>query len=179
MRPTYPPPWLLALLIPLAFLLPVAAAALLTPGFAFGQSFLSDLGLGPAAWLFALACVLAGALLVALGCSLPRQPALSRIRSALLALSGLSLALVGLIPLSSEPGHTIATIAFFLPAIAAICLTALARLRASRSWFSWASALIALTELALLATQLPPLPQLLAVSLFGLWLLLLAADLRA
>ncbi|MCU0860686.1 MAG: DUF998 domain-containing protein [Thermoplasmata archaeon] len=107
-----------------------AVAAAGDPGYAFLENYLSDLGVGPAAWAFNAALMLAGALIFAfavlgvyplLGTSLP-----SRAGSALLAVGGALLVNVGIFTEDYGDTHFAFSIAFFLTLLAALGMFAYA-----------------------------------------------------
>lgn len=107
-----------------------AIAATGDPGYAFLENYLSDLGVGPAAWAFNSALLLSGALMLAfsllgmhplLGKALP-----SRAGVALLAAASVLLMNVGIFTEDSGDTHFAFSIAFFLTLLAALGVLAYA-----------------------------------------------------
>lgn len=112
------------LLSVVAFSILYAIAATRDPGYTFLENYLSDLGVGPAAWAFNSALMLSGALILAfsvlgvlplLGRTLP-----SSAGAALLGAAGVLLVNVGIFTEDYGDTHFAFSIAFFLTLLAAL-----------------------------------------------------------
>ena len=108
-------------LAPLAcilFILLYLVAMSQDPGYTFLENYLSDLGVGPGAWAFNSALMIAGATLslfavFGLSGALPAEP-VSRTGAALLALAGAFLVNVGIFTEDAGDLHLILSYAFFI-----------------------------------------------------------------
>ena len=118
------------LLSVVAFSILYAIAATRDPGYTFLENYLSDLGVGPAAWAFNSALMLSGALILAfsvlgvhplLGRALP-----SSAGAALLGAAGVLLVNVGIFTEDYGDTHFAFSIAFFLTLLAALGVLAYA-----------------------------------------------------
>lgn len=93
-------------------------SAYLDPGYGFLDNYLSDLGVGPAAWAFNSALILAGSFLVvfALLCVYRTigNGVWSKLGSAALAMSGAFLACVGIFTEDFDEVHTFFSFVFFI-----------------------------------------------------------------
>lgn len=152
-----------------------AIAATGDPGYAFLEDYLSDLGVGPAAWAFNSALLLSGALMLAfsllgvyplLGRALP-----SRAGVAMLAAAGVLLMNVGIFTEDSGDTHFAFSIAFFLTLLAALGVLAYAfhRTGALGGLGTAVSASAFAFGLVLLAVGLGPFSETLAVLSALVW----------
>lgn len=152
-----------------------SVAAFQDPGYEFLENYLSDLGVGPAAWAFNSALILSGMLMVAFA-SLGMRPLLgaslvSRAGWFLLALSGVLLVNIGIFTENSGDIHFVFSVAFFITLLVTLGILAYAFYR-SRSLGRTASALCGVAfagGLVLLAIGLNPLAETLAVLTALVW----------
>jgi hypothetical membrane protein len=121
----------------LAFLALYIVAAFEDPDYALFESYLSDLGVGPGAWAFNSGAVLSGCLLAAFAAggfsSYLGANNLMKVGDALLAVSGMFLAGVGIFTEDAGDAHLLVSYAFFVAAFLSFGLFAVARFLAKRS----------------------------------------------
>ena len=163
------------LLSVVAFSVLYTIAATRDPGYAFLENYLSDLGVGPAAWAFNSALMTSGVLMVVfsvlgmfplLGTSLP-----SRVATGLLAAAGVLLVNVGIFTEDYGDTHFAFSIAFFLTLLAALGATAYALHRTDALGLPGAAISVASFAfgLALLAAGIGPFTETLAVLAAMAW----------
>lgn len=163
------------LLAVIAFSVLYSLAASRDPGYEFLDDYLSDLGVGPAAWAFNSALMLSGAL-IAVFAFLGLRPILgspvpSRAGTASLGVSGLLLMNVGVFTEDSGDTHFAFSIAFFLVLLVALGLLAYAFWETEAlGRTGWAVSGSAFSfGLLLLAIGLNPLTETLAVMAAVTW----------
>jgi len=107
---------LLAVVGIIAFLAITLLAMNSYPGYSIFSNYLSDLGVGPSAWLFNGGLLLAGLLSIGLGAAffLKLGNLAGKLGGALLAVASVALASLGVFTEASEPAHVILASAFFL-----------------------------------------------------------------
>lgn len=134
------------------FLFCLTAAESLYPGYSVAKNYISDLGVGPVAWLFNGSVALLGLLSLASAYLLwksSREPFLG----AAMALSGLGAMGVGLFPETAGPIHVVVSfITFFFGGVAAL-LTFRLGLGRAESILSALLGVLSLTALYLFATH--------------------------
>lgn len=111
--------WLsIGIIAPSIFLVLYSVAMTSDSDYTFGENYLSDLGVGPGAWAFNSALVIAGVLLVLFSIMGVRpmlgNQAISKVASAFLAVDGVLLACIGIFTEDYDPEHYIFSISFFL-----------------------------------------------------------------
>ena len=132
------------------FMVLLIVAEALFPGYSVSANYISDLGVNPAsAWIFNSAILFFGALAI-LASYFTFRAFGDKLFSALLALSGIGAAGVGIFTESALSIHLlVATTAFLFGGLSAI-----ATYRIAKPPFSWFSAILGLFSLVALALQL-------------------------
>jgi hypothetical membrane protein len=147
------------LLAAAVFLALYTTAMALDPGYGFYRNYLSDLGVGPGAWAFNSAVVVAGALMVVfallgLGPAVERglahwtrpllRTALAWASPSLLAIGGAFLVLIGVFTEDAGDIHGVVSIGFFTFAyIALVVLSAVQRRSRALGTVGWLATIVA------------------------------------
>jgi hypothetical membrane protein len=121
----------------IAFVTLYIVAAFEDSGYVLFESYLSDLGVGPGAWAFNSGAVLSGSLLAAFAAggssSYLGINRLMKVAAALLAVSGMFLAGVGIFTENAGDAHLLVSYGFFVTAFMSFGLFAAARFLVKRS----------------------------------------------
>jgi len=117
------------------FLILYSVAALSDPDYVFYEDYLSDLGVGPAAWAFNSAVMIAGGLIVVFSLfglrSVLGSGSLNQVAVALLSGAGVLLFFIGVFTEDAGDVHLFFSLAFFLTLLIALGVLSAALYRAS------------------------------------------------
>ncbi len=166
------------------FLIAWAVAIAKTPGYRFGDQWVSDLGVGDGAAFFNAGVIVAGVLSIPFAASLGavlRASRLGILGSIVLALAGVALACVGVFTETTGDVHWIVSVSFFSMIVLALVLLVLPfyRSRAMQPWTAQFTAGIVLIGIAFAAIfRVGPLVETIAVLLIAMWSLVIAWKLR-
>ena len=163
------------ILAAVVFVILYSVAAFSDNGYTFGENYLSDLGVGPAAWAFNSAVVLAGTLMILFAHFGLRQLIgkdwVSRTGILMLEVCGILLAGIGVFTEDAEPYHLILSVSFFLCFLATSCVLSVVfyRTRSLGRLAFVVTAVFAVVGFAILPMGSDPLSETIAVLLIITW----------